>query len=104
MGVTSGRPRSDLTDRENVVNNFKRRAATVGMAVGLVMGGSLIAAPAANAAPPTMADWQYSTKAECERVAYAKLNEAFRSGWLIDRYIPCHQRNGNYWGGSIYYA
>lgn len=104
MGSTPERPGSDLVDKENAVNNFKRRAATVGMAVGLVMGGGLLAAPAANAAPPTMSDWQYGTEAECERVAYAKLNEAFRSGWMIDRYIPCHQRNGNYWGGSIYYA
>ena len=86
------------------MKNFKRRAATVGLAAGLMAGGGLIAVPAANAAPPTMADWQYHTKAECERVAYAKLNEAFRSGWMIDRYIPCHQRNGSYWGGSIYYA
>lgn len=51
-----------------------------------------------------MADWQYGTKAKCEKVAYAHLNEAFRSGWEIKKYIPCHKRNGGYWGGSIYYT
>lgn len=85
------------------MKKLKQRIVSVGAAVGLMAGLGLVAAPAASASPPTMTDWQYGTKAKCEDVAYAKLNGAFRSGWLIEKYIPCHKRNGSYWGGSIYY-
>lgn len=88
---------------EIVVKNLKRKLASTAAAVGLAAGLGAVAAPAAHAGPPTMTDWQYSTQAKCKQVEYAKLNEAFRSGWLIKDFTPCHKRNGNYWGGTIYY-
>lgn len=98
-----GPPGLGALTEEIVVKNLKRTLASAAATVGLIAGLGAVAAPAAQAAPPTMTDWQYSTQAKCKQVEYAKLNEAFRSGWLIEKYIPCHKRNGSYWGGTIYY-
>ncbi|MCQ9386420.1 hypothetical protein [Brevibacterium moorei] len=76
----------------------KRRLGAVVAAAGLAAGMTVAVAPAAEA-KPTGYSWQLPTKAQCERHAYALLNNAFRSGWKIKSYEKCQQSFG---GGSWY--
>jgi len=84
--------------------NGKKKLVTGLLALGMIGGAGMIAAPGAAAVTEVRENYtHYSTKSECEGWRSSTLNRLRATGREVTAYTPCHYNGAEKWKFQVWY-